>query len=442
MTHNEFAQLRSVVSMLALSLCFGVLGCAAGRPVSSDGGVEDTDALMPTEIDGIQAYADRLPLADATKLRLHGSALLSPDACTTLSHMHKLRDVGMTHVHITAPLLTSLKGLPHLTVVRIHSQQIDEGALAVLREFDSLKELDLSGSNIDDASVQYLPDVDTLNLRETNLTDAGLRHLAGAKRLRELNLMCCGPITGTGLAVLKNCPIEVLYLLGTSADVGVENLAELRRLRELRGPLPATETALAALSKLGELRVLELDADTTIGSSGLTPLMKLTKLRELRIFKLGNADERIAVLSEMKSLRMLSLASAELTDRGLSHISRMRSLEMLDITRTDVTDDGLSLLPNLRGLKELSLEAVQGITDRGMLKLVRLPELEELDLQATRISDASIAVLGQFQHLRRLNVCGTPMTEQGISELRRNLPNAYVMPSPSPHRASPEHGSR
>ncbi len=93
------------------------------------------------------------------------------------------------------------------------------------------------GTNINDAAIAPLKDVTSLtdlNLAGTKITDAGLAAVAALTNLTRLHLELT-PITDAGLAHLKKLSnLNYLNLYGTAVtDPGLENLKGLRNLRHL-----------------------------------------------------------------------------------------------------------------------------------------------------------------------------------------------------------------
>ena len=93
------------------------------------------------------------------------------------------------------------------------------------------------GTNINDAAIAPLKDVTSLtdlNLAGTKITDAGLAAVATLTNLTRLHLELT-PITDAGLAHLKRLAnLNYLNLYGTAVtDAGLENLKGLRNLRHL-----------------------------------------------------------------------------------------------------------------------------------------------------------------------------------------------------------------
>ena len=148
----------------------------------------------------------------------------------------------------------------------------DAEIAAVLHEMRSLPKLialDLNGSDIGDRSAAELgqfPRLQKIDVRNTILSDEGLRHIGSLQTLDELRLggsRLTAGITGSGLRHLIGQSLQQLQIddMGI-ADDGLAHVAKLAKLRELdlsyssvRGP------GLVHLQELAGLRHLWLPSD-------------------------------------------------------------------------------------------------------------------------------------------------------------------------------------
>ncbi len=70
-------------------------------------------------------------------------------------------------------------------------------------------------------------------------------------------------------------------------------------------------------------------------------------------------------------------------------------------------------------LDDASLSALQA-------SLQGLPDLEFLDLSGTKITDTGLAALKQLSSLRELGLHRTHISDEGINDLRRSIPNCKI----------------
>jgi len=109
--------------------------------------------------------------------------------------------------------------------------------LICLKKIHNLQQLDLSWTQITDAGLQHLANLSNLQqlyLGETQITDAGLRHFANLSNLKNLSLWGT-KITNDGLRHLANLSnLQQLYLGETQiTDAGLQYLANLSNLQHL-----------------------------------------------------------------------------------------------------------------------------------------------------------------------------------------------------------------
>jgi Leucine-rich repeat (LRR) protein len=206
-----------------------------------------------------------------------------------------------------------------------------------------------------------------------DVTDAGLKHLAGLKRLQNLKLY------GTKVT-----------------DAGLKELAGLKRLLHLSlYKSEVTDAGLKHLARFKQLKTFNL-SKTQVTAKGIAELRKaLPDLKISWTAGSGRADEaedravkaiqefgsRIARDEKAKDEPIVGvyLGSTKVTDAGLKHLAGLKQLRELDLSDTQVTDAGLKHLAGLKQLKELSLGRTQ-VTSKGKANLKKaLPKLEIIE---------------------------------------------------------------
>jgi len=191
-----------------------------------------------------------------------------------------------------------------------------------------------------------VPGVSRLLLREDpSVTDDSLRHLAGAKNLR------------------------ILDLISTSVEgPGLQHIAPLHRLEELWiGRTPLTDEGMRYIAQMRGLKLLYL-SDTNVTDAGLANLSALTSLERLQISGTAVTDKGLAPLANLTNLRALDLDRTGIQGSGLRHIAQLRNLEELWLDMTHLTDENLEHLTKLSSLKTLSVYQTE-VTDAGVAEL-------------------------------------------------------------------------
>ena len=134
-------------------------------------------------------------------------------------------------------------GLPYAVLgneqTAIENIKKNGGTVRSVAANDNSKEIDfhLSGKDLTDeqlADVTQVEEVIWLNLKDTKITDAGLKHLANLKNLKKLHLERTA-VTDEGLANLSELSnLNYLNLYGTKVtDAGLEKLTNLKNLKQL-----------------------------------------------------------------------------------------------------------------------------------------------------------------------------------------------------------------
>jgi hypothetical protein len=170
-----------------------------------------------------------------------------------------------------------------------------------------------------------------LYLRDTNVTDNGLRLLRDLPNVRHISLEYSDPkTTPTGLPA----PTRLITDLGLAYVRGLTQLQSLH----LRG-LPITDAGLDALAGLTGVHVLYLDR-TQVRGPGL------------------------AHMSSMRQLMVLNLSGSALTDRGLSHLSGSQ-IYHLSLDRVPLSGEGLKALKLMPSLQYLEIRGC-GLSDEAV----------------------------------------------------------------------------
>ncbi len=251
-------------------------------------------------------------LTDANAIHLRGLKSLQ----TLLLSEQPLSDAGLVHI----------RDLNQLQVLAINSTKLTDATIAQLRSLKNLRELDLSWTHVTDAGLKQLedelPQLESLYLRGRHLSDAGLVHLRGFKRLKTLYLSG-QPVTNAGLAEVVS--LKQLESLGLSST-------------------QVTDAGLGSLAPLKNLHFLNLD-QTSVTDAGLAHLQKLPQLQTLTLVATHVSDKGLAALQGVKRLHVLVLKGAtQIGDAAIPAIARLRGLTEINLSGTRVTTAGVATL--------------------------------------------------------------------------------------------------
>jgi internalin A len=184
--------------------------------------------------------------------------------------------------------------------------------------------------NRDMKCFDLLPEFHVINLRETQVSDAGFRHLSNQHKLEWL-------------------------------DIGETGVSSLHPLRNATG-----------------LKVLWCDALRKLGDGKATALGRFPMLEFLDLSWTGITDITVKRL-KTAPIRKLSLTGTKITDEGLRHLAQINTLEMLGLYHTDVSDAGLRSLHDLPKLRVLVVGSTR-VTTKGKQSIQRaMPKLKVED---------------------------------------------------------------
>lgn len=174
------------------------------------------------------------------------------------------------------------------------------------------------------------------------VTDADLQHLEALAELEDLSVAGCRKVSDAGVKHVGGLrKLRRLDLMDTQlTDAGIENLKGMECLEELR--IDGTRVTGAALTRLAHLRRLRslIFADTFVSDAQLAHLRNLPQLERLSLAS-AITDAGAARLAEMKRLRQLFLGKTRISDAGLAQLSRLRELRYLYIDGSNVSPAGI-----------------------------------------------------------------------------------------------------
>ena len=243
--------------------------------------------------------------------------------------------------------LKGLAGFKKLETLTLRTVLTD-GNLKVLREAGLLHVLAVAEG--EKGKRRNADEVVSLNLDDSEVTDAGLKELAGLKGLASLNLSSSSIYRHnkvTDVCLKDLAPFEKLARLELAKtkvhNKGLKELAGLKGLAflDLSGT-KVTDKGLTELAGLKSLAYLDL-RDTKVSDEGLIELAGLEQLTTLLVNPV--TDDTLTALREINKLHALEYAEGEKKKRPRN----AAEVVSLSLKYLDVTDAGLQELAGLKG---------------------------------------------------------------------------------------------
>jgi len=322
--------------------------------------------------------------------------------------------------------LLRLAGLHQLVSLELRETNIGDAGLKHVEDLPALKQLILYKTKITDAAFDSfikMPALRELSLSETKTTTAGWRRLSELPRLSQLHVAMM-PFADLDLAelVVAQPELETLNLWGTVVtDAGIPHLAKLSKLQLLY--LNFTKVTGRGLAPLGSLPLLEslgLPSQLSFADEAAKNLSLSPALASLDLQNTNLTDAGLMFLCKIKSLRELNLSGTKITSAGLADLVNLPHLSSLKLLYPPISEQGAAFLSQIEELKRLELGEVQ--TDKALATLCRLKTLEELHLVCGNISEAGLLALAETKSLKTLVLKGSRLSPDAVEHLRMALP--------------------
>jgi hypothetical protein len=292
-------------------------------------------------------YFDNVTRVRLLSMDRQRSSACVPEAMQAIGRLPRLEALTMS---ISANCETYCTNLRNLTALRrLYLEYDGENSwpcLPYIKRLTGLRSLWISGgASLRDSDLANLDQL--LNLEEfvllegPRITDDGLRHLRGMRKLRSLSVDGC-QITSDGLIYFANMDqLRSLSISGTRV-ADLQPIAHLRSLTVLNlRDTQISDSDLGRLSTLIQLTDLSL-ADTRVSDVGMTSISKLTSLESLDLTNTDISDRAMSQIAKLFILKRVRLVGTKVTDSALTTLMGLRGVSLIDVRGTKVTRRGVS----------------------------------------------------------------------------------------------------
>lgn len=300
---------------------------------------------------------------------------------------------------MTDDLLEDLCGRVHtLTALGLSGcRQVTDAGVRHLAGIPSLQHLDLSGTSVTVAGLQvlrHLPALRTFSFAWQGASDTGIEVLAQCEALEELNLWAPPHVGDAAMRALAG-KRTLRHLTIALTDAGMPLLHELPVFKSWHG-------GVAELSLLGHKSLPNhLSLRGTFTDSGMRHLRGLDGL-----FSLNIDDSRLAItadgLEPLIALAHLAMVGVDAKDDWMPHIARMPHLRFLGAQDTTAGDEGFGALSRSRSIEYIWGRRCHNLRTRGFMALAAMPALRGLSVSCLNVADEGIAMLPAFPALAEL----------------------------------------
>lgn len=299
--------------------------------------------------------------------------------------------------------------------------------LAKLKGISGLREVNLGQAAGTDANVaevvKAVPNLQTLKLFFSPVTDGAFEHIGKLSNLQELALNNC-KVTDAAMVHLAKLPkLARLTLTKTAVtEAGLETLKGAPIVSLVFDDLVATRKGMAAIAAMPKLDTLQLQFAKV--DAEFAELEKTKTLKELTVMASTMTDVGAASLGKIKTLERLFIWDTRTTDKAMASISGL-PLKVLYVDKTGITDAGMKSLAKISTLETLWLNRT-AVTDKGLAALAKHPTLRWVQADETKVTDKAAETAITINNLDSFSVRKTGFTEAGEKKIKEKLPKARV----------------
>lgn len=321
------AQLKHGVLLMMVAM----LSSGCGRQNDSDsssvgetaGSVSPNPAEELASIDQVatQEKNGRLTLVDLTKT----SPSDIPEAVAALVMLPGVEEVRLAGPSVTDPMAIPIVGIASLKRLRLTDTAISDSVLQKIGErgalqlFHAHNNSGLTSTGL--AQLSKLSGLKDLSLSGANVDDGVIESISNLKKLKKLRLRGTG-ITGDRFDAISKTNIVDLELAETEfGNAGMRSVAAMPKLTKLN----------LWLTKVDNDGVAELKGKTQLTSLNLDNIPAVS-------------DPAIATILSLPELVFLHLGKTSVTAQGIEQLQALKKLETLHVTNLNIPDDVISRL--------------------------------------------------------------------------------------------------
>ncbi len=293
-----------------------------------------------------------------------------------------------------------------------------------------------------------LTDLQKLQIYNCRFLDSEtVSHLSGLKDLNTLALTNTIIDDAAVETIIKSFPKLIVLDLSSNANMSSQVLKSITELTNLQQLLllqnKFNDIGTRRLSKLQDLRVLDLRGNMQAGDMTLETIASLPKLKAFKHRSTAVSDNGMAYLSQNVTLENLLIQDFGISNQSGEHLAKLKKLTQLEVFRcpgfgsegvlalkglnlqrltlrdlATVDDTALEVLKDLPKLRRFYLHEISSVTDSGLKNLSSLKELELLDIWSIPLmTDATVDVIAALPNLKELTIRSTAVTDKAIDKL-------------------------
>ncbi len=214
--------------------------------------------------------------------------------------------------------------------------KVDGDLLEHLHGLENLRGLYLFGTDVSDDELQHLselPDLQSIDLGGCNVSIEGILRLRSSRKLKRLGLADVRPpLDDKAIKRIVSAWPNLESISLDSSDItddGLFHVGKLRRLRYLNvSRTQITDKGLVPLAGLCQITTLHAN-NTKISDEGMVHLGTMTSLEKLDLNFTGISNRGLKEVRGLTNLKGIYFVGTKVTDDGLEYLKPLKTIEFV-----------------------------------------------------------------------------------------------------------------
>ena len=350
--------------------------------------------------------------------------MISPEDYKMIARSKAVRGVLFEEVNCTDKGLMTVAGMPALELIRVHGENVTDDGMKALAGCKSLVEVAVVGCpRVTDAGIRELaalPNLRSLYMRHVTLNWSALASFSESRSLRSLVLDSVGGLTDMGITHLGKIPnLDCLIIAGVEpkfTTAGIKAILDERLPDDFRfdNRLIDDELFVSLVAK-GWLYGPSLPGSPRIIRKPATA----ADVREIDLRGANITDVGFKSVLACTNLTELTLDDTGITDETLMKLGGFSKLEQLSLNHTKVTAAGLeAMLESISGypLRVVKVEGCE-LTENAFKAFAQMTGLVSLRLSQAKTKGDWLKPIAHLPKLTVLDLSETNFDDAAVKHV-------------------------
>ncbi|MBX9692235.1 MAG: hypothetical protein K2Z81_07625, partial [Cyanobacteria bacterium] len=260
---------------------------------------------------------------------------------------------------------------------------VDRQSLATLQNRTDLAAINVARSRFDGSGLELvadLPNLHTLDLTDTEVTDKAFENIQRMHKLLGLHVEGCYAITDESLRYLTKLPLRFLNIRRTDiGDLGLSYLKESKTLHTLNMTMARKVTAKGILALRGIKSLTSMNVDFKDRPVEFFEALASLKFPNLCVESSDDATMSDPVIDTLGGFKIINFSKIKFSEEQLRRLSCSKHLNTVSFHMGGITDAHVRAMSN-SSFQSIGILEDAIFNDRALLELKKLKHLKEIYL--------------------------------------------------------------